>query len=193
MNDFNISAMKISGDTVGQVVNLGTDMKTKDAASVRLSYAYETSGLRFKTSFDADFLANLKAYAEANSLTFEFGTIIAPNNYVETAGEFTIEALDKLDLGDKAAYVKVAANYDNPFTEQNGVKTYAGSLANIKTTNLDRDFAGIGYVQVGDMVIYSSDYTVRSVAQVAQSALDAGEFSNNATAVEILNKLAGNN
>ena len=194
MEDWGISKLNIGGsDTVGHVVNLGTDMKTKDAASVRLSNAYEASGLRFKTSFDADFLANLKAYAEANSLTFEFGTIIAPNNYVETAGEFTIEALDKLDLGDKAAYVKVAANYDNPFTEKNGVKTYAGSLANIKTTNLDRDFAGIGYVQVGDMVIYSSDYTVRSVAQVAQSALDAGEFSNNAAAVEILNKLAGNN
>ena len=51
------------------------------------------------------------------------------------------------------------------------VTTIAGSLVGIKAANLDRDFAGIGFIKIGDKYFYSDTYAVKNVSAVASAAL----------------------
>ena len=94
----------------------------------------------------------------------EIGTLIAPADFI-TNGEFTHAALGA------GNYVEVAAVQDAPFSNVGGVTTFAGSLVNIKESNLDRDFAGRGFIKIGNEYFYSDTYAVKSVSYVASAAL----------------------
>ena len=152
---------------------------TKDAASVRLSLT--NAGLRFTTTVNtAEINALVAKYGAEN---VKVGTLIAPQDIL---GEdaLTIETATKID---------VPASVANPFA-QNGIKTtYAGSITNIKPQNLTRDFTAVGYVAFFNgaewVYNYSAGTCTRNVTEIAQAAVDAGEFAEDADALEILQNL----
>ena len=159
--------------------NIG--VTTKDGASIRVSTT--NPGLRFKTIVNtAELNALIAQYGEAN---VKVGTLIAPADVLGGAA-LTIDTATKVD---------VVATLDMPF-EQNALKTtYAGSLTNIRPQNLTRDFTAVGYIayrvsESADWIyIYAPASCTRNVTEIAQAALDAGEFAGNETAIGILKDL----
>ena len=149
-----------------------TDFETKNGGSVRGADNYNTTGLRFKTLYLESYIESMKALATLRGETLEIGTVIAPLDYVESVDEFTMEALHA-KYGDNG-YLNVEATVDSPFEEAgaNGIVTYAGSIVNIKEANRDRDFAGIGYIKIGDDIYYSDFYCVRNASDVAKAATE---------------------
>ena len=145
------------------------DFDTAATASARVTSSITSSGLRFKSTFDADFLTALKAVAGDQTITY--GTLIAPKDYIAQTGlRFTMDALEA-KYGDKG-YVKVIADINNPFeVDANGNVTIAGSITNIKEANLDRDFCAIAFVQYGDTIIYGSSIATRNVSAIADAAV----------------------
>ena len=159
---------------------IALDMKAVEGASVRIG---DVAGIRFQTMINK---AELDALvAEKGVSNVEIGTIITPTQYVRGAGAFTMTALDAYvaDKGyENAAYVKVKATYANPFDTETVDGTeyyvYAGSLENILDANVMLEFSGIGYVKVGDEVVYA-DYnevdSSRTVGYVAYRAYLAND------------------
>lgn len=159
---------------------IALDMKAVEGASVRIG---EVAGIRFQTMINK---AGLDALvAEKGVSNVEIGTLITPTQYVQGAGAFTMAALDAYVANkgyENAAYVKVKATYANPFDTETVDGTeyyvYAGSLENILDDNVMLDFSGIGYVKVGDEVVYAeynefnSSRTVGYVAYRAYLAND---------------------
>ena len=175
----------------GNIVHLDV-FDVKDGASVRGADSYNRTGLRFKTLYLESYIESMKALATSRGETLEIGTIIAPANYVENAGEFTMEALEA-EYGDRG-YIKVVATVDSPFADAdaNGIVTYAGSIVNIKEGNRDREFAGIGYIKIGDDVWYSESYCVRDASSVAKAATeDTKTESDGNLYVNAVTNLAG--
>lgn len=143
------------------------DFKTADAGSARITASMVNSGLRFKTTFDAQFIADLKAVAGED---FVVGTLIAPADYVANAGVFTKAALEA-KYGNKG-YIDVVADIDTPYaTDADGNVTIAGSITNIKEGNLARDFSAVAYVQFGDTIIYSTSVATRNISEIADAAV----------------------
>lgn len=171
---------------------LTLDMKAVEGASIRIG---DVAGIRFQTLINK---AELDALvAENGEANVEIGTLIAPTVYVQKAGAFTMAALDAYKEAkplNSAAYVKVKATYSMPFSTKtvDGVVyyVYAGSLENIREENVMLDFSGIGYVKVGDEVVYAnyneadSSRTVGYVAYRAYLANDANLGENGKTLID---------
>lgn len=70
---------------------------------------------------------------------------------------------------------------------------YAGSIVNINPKNLTRDFTAVGYVAYFDgaewVYLYSATSCTRDVTEVAQLAVDSGDYANDADALTILKAL----
>jgi hypothetical protein len=144
------------------------ELKMETGASARVSAEAIKSGLRFKTTFTAAFIDQIKAAAGDDELVV--GTIIAPRDYVTAAGTFTMEALDA-KYGEGKGYVKVVADLENAYNiAANGDVTIAGSITNIKDKNIKRDFDAIAFVQYGDTVLYSAKHVVRNVYEIVEAA-----------------------
>ena len=168
---------------------LTLDMKAVEGASVRIG---DVAGIRFQTMINK---AELDAIVTANGASnVEIGTLITPTQYVKGAGAFTMAALDaykELKGFENVAYVKVLASYANPFkTTEDGYYIYAGSLENILDDNVMLDFSGIGYVKVGDEIVYAeynefnSSRTVGYVAYRAYLDKDSGLDSDDKTLID---------
>lgn len=140
------------------------DIETTDGASVRLS---NPSGLRFETVLDKDFYDGLVAAYGAENV--RVGHLIAPEKYVTEAGAFTKEALDALKKNSVKNYLEVVA--EEPYRSDGECYTFVGSVTDILPENKTLSFAGIGYVEAGGRIYYSESWTVRSISEVAQSAL----------------------
>ena len=103
------------------------------------------------------------------------GILITPKDYVETAGEFTVEALDA--LGHSVNYKEINAdNYVND-PDNDGSYVFTGVLASVQEGNYTRAFAARAYIKVvenGVATYYYSDYdaklNARSIADVAEAA-----------------------
>ncbi len=147
----------------GHVLYLNRTSTTRESASIRLAAEEKNSGLRFKSHYTNEYLAEMAAYAESKGETMEIGTLIAPADYI--TGEFTHAALGA------GNYVEVMASTATPYANANGVTTIAGSLVNIKEGNLARDFAGRGFIKIGNEYFYTDNYTVRNVSAIATDAL----------------------
>ena len=150
------------------VVIENDEMITNGKASVRISPVQ--NGLRFKTSVNNAFIAELKAVA---GNTVEVGTLIAPTDTLGGAKLTHEFAGKKLD---------VQATLDAPFAEGDRYNTYAGSITSLNEKNLDRDFTAVGYIKVtnGENVeyYYSNVAASRSAAFVAEKALeDAASYT----------------
>lgn len=171
---------------------LTLDMRAVEGASVRIG---EVAGIRFKTMINK---AQLDAIVEANGASnVEIGTLITPTQYVNGAVAFTMAALDafkEIKRFENPAYVKVKATYANPFDTETVDGTeyyvYAGSLENILDANVMLEFSGIGYVKVGDEVVYAeynkfnSSRTVGYVAYRAYLDKDSGLDSDDKTLID---------
>ena len=186
---------------------------TKNGASVRVSV--ENSGLRFKTKINrSDLDALVEKYGEEN---VSVGTLIAPIDILQKKGltvadnkcdAFTYE---NTNLTFKVDFVAVVVpqtkegeyvgfrtnefiNPDHPEEDADEVYTFAGSLSNIKTKNIGREFVGRGYISYIDFngethYIYSDTVCVRSVDHVATAALNDANANYSMKARAILEQL----
>ena len=167
---------------------LALDIQAVEGASVRIG---TVAGIRFQTKINK---AQLDAIvAENGEANVEIGTLITPTEYVNGAGAFTMEALDAYKITAKFsndAYVKVLATYGSPFKTDGDYYIYAGSLENILDANVMLNFSGIGYVKVGDEVVYAeynefnSSRTVGYVAYRAYLDKDSGLDTDDKTLID---------
>ena len=126
-----------TGCTVAYGIHAGLSLL--DGASVRLS---TPTGLRFTAVLGADYLNSFKGEGKEVS----FGILITPKDYVETAGEFTVEALDA--LGHNVNYKEINAdNYVND-PDGDGSYVFTGVLASVQEGNYTRAFAARAYIKV---------------------------------------------
>ena len=151
-------------------------LNTLEGAAVRLN---DPTGLRFDTEISNDLYSNLN-----NRLDVEFtmGTLIAPTNYVEAAGEFTMEALDALKEKqgfEFNTYKKVVFDTETyGFLEETpNTRVYSGAIANIYETNYDLSYSAIGYmtITIGTTTVtvyadYSETDNARTVAYIGHLA-----------------------
>lgn len=164
--DFTVRAGDVAvptGCTVAPAAIYGLGMV--NGASVRLA---NPTGLRFTAVLGADYVNALIG----NSTSYSYGIIIAPTDYVAEAGEFTIDALSKLDV-EGSKYKIAVANKMLTDPTVDGCYMFTGTLAPVQDYNYDRAFSAIAYVKVGDTYYYSEyneTYNSRSVAQVAELA-----------------------
>ena len=122
---------------------------TDEAASIRLG---NLNGIRFYTKF------NKKAIDKFNTDNkgVEFGTLIGP---LDLVGE-------ELTIADVSS--GNAANVKYSVLEYWGDNDeFVGSIVSVKEYNIARDFAGRGYVKIGDTYYYSEITSIRSLARVA--------------------------
>ena len=158
--------------------------ETFNSASVRISSDHP--GLRFKTAIEQDVLDELTAqYGKEN---IRIGTIIIPADMVTELDMVTVAALEAAGIN----FVRVWADIDQPFTTNGTTNIYAGSLTNIKEANLDRNFIGIGYIEItksnGDVIhYYSSTTATRNVSYIASRAIgDTSETQVNEYKYEMI-------
>lgn len=154
----------------GKIALLSTDV----GASIRLSK--DTPGLRFtakvdKTAYDS-FYKNYDA---------EVGIIIAPLDYVQSAGEFTVDALA---LAGKT-YLEIQAKQWNNSASivKDGYYGFSCAIVNIKPANVKREFCArsyIKYVVDGNTVYIYGEYNysdhARSIYSVANKAMEDIDF-----------------
>ena len=162
----------------GYIVIDEADIITHEKASVRISSTQ--NGLRFKTSVNNAFIAELEA-VEGNVV--EVGTLIAPTDTLGGAKLTHEFAGKKLD---------VKSTLDAPFAEGEVYNVYAGSITSLNDYNLEREFTAVGYVKVtnGENIeyYYSNVAASRSAAYVAaQALLDAESYT--ATEIELIKEL----
>ena len=174
-------------------------------ASIRLTHA---AGMRFATQLDLDLFDKLLLLKEQGLVSdVSFGTMISPKQYVQSAGAFTVDALNGLP-GTNAKYInvkgKVGAYYSKlpaAALEPGYDKYFVGSITNIKLGNRDIDFSAIGYVKVvlpsgEDLYFYSYDYNTdtigdysRSITYLAERALNDPDTAYTAEQKVILSGL----
>ena len=119
------------------------------------------SGIRFITNVDADLIEA----AKADGYTVTMGTLIAPLTY----GELTLDS-GAGNVPTNGYYYGISGKI-------------AGSIANIKTKNIARDFVGRGYVTLtkdyGSKTYYSVQQTTgRSLKTLAAAAILDNNFYN---------------
>ena len=143
-------------------------------AAVRLD---NPTGIRFTAVLGGAYFNSIKGDKEAT-----FGIIIAPTDYVDEAGEFTVDALDALEY--EYSYVIIPAELIYGGSEDMGYYEFRGTLGNIHDYNYEREFSAIAYVEV-DGVYYYSAYNAednsRSIAYVAQMAYEDTNFEETDT------------
>ena len=156
---------------------------TLEAASTRISK--ENSGLRFKTTISEDAIQHLIDTYGADNVSV--GTLIAPTDKLGN------KALTHSFGNPNVDYIDVKANINAPFSKENGVITYAGSISNIMQKNLARNFTAVGYIAYVDggtpYYIYSDTTATRSVDYVATEALNDTEANYSSEMLAILEKL----
>lgn len=133
---------------------ISTDAK----ASIRLG---AVNGIRFYSTIDEDAIAELNT----ENATVEYGTLIGPSDLVG----------DTLDIADVTAgnAVDVKFTADELYTEGD-FSGIVGSIVDIKTKNIARDFSGCGYVKIGETYYYSTTTSVRSLKTVATAYANDG-------------------
>ena len=148
----------------------------QNGASVRLD---TPTGLRFTGVLSKAYLASLANVAG-------YGVVIAPTQYVETAGAFTIAALEAIDVASGSKYLKIPAV--NLLENNSDYAAFTGVIGNIREENYSVSFSAIVYVEFenGDIIYSAYEETVnsRSVAHIARLAHEdvteasAGDYTN---------------
>ncbi len=167
--------MVLSGETTK--VEDRIEITTSEKASVRISAV--APGLRFKSTVNkADLLTLVTKFGAEN---VKVGTLIAPD---AQDLELTINTASKLD---------VAATVASPFGTDGANTIFAGSISNVKTANLERDFAARGYIAYNDGTgwnyIYSDVTAVRDITEVVNAALADDEAGYTQAQIDVLNAI----
>ncbi len=163
-------------------------VRTKEGASVRIDTEEPNkSGIRFRTTVDAASIAKL----QETGATVTTGTLLLPTATLTDKGitEFTKEALLSAGLTAGKDFYDIV-NVGNTWAEDVDGQ-FIGTLFGIK--NFKRSFSAVGYarVELEDGTVYTiyGGYTpesARSVAQVAQAALEDTSVSYTDAQREIL-------
>jgi hypothetical protein len=165
-----------------EMIYIDDSIVTKETASVRLSST--NNGLRFKTSISQSVIDSyITEYGKEN---VSIGTLIAPTDLLDD--ETLCHYIGKAGID----YIDVVAKLDSPFSANDGVNTYAGSIVNIKENNLERDFTAVGYIKIVDgnktIYIYSETCAERNVNEVAIAAyFDVKDERDSVYKYEIVN------
>lgn len=163
-------------DTIGTEVGSLYVRKTSDydmvsmkaGAAVRMVNDENGNGLRFTATVSASAIAYANALKD-DGTSLSYGTVITLKENI--TDYFTMAALD----AQGKQYQDVAAV--NGLTEnEDGSITVRSAITKIKTENLGKEFAAVAYVKYiknGQTVyLYASDCVERSMAYVAQAALN---------------------
>lgn len=191
---------KLTYDTVFEPVEgmeivanyISDSFTTYSEASLRKG---NPSGIRFVTYVNITEISNLRK--DTNIKDFHYGTLIAPKSYVDAAGAFTKEALDKLTkVGDTditgAKYLSVDAaskGYYDGIPDVAGTMSYAGSLANIKAEHYDWEFTAIGFIEftLGEKTLtFYASYETTEATEEAPAKVMAPVASLSALAKDAL-------
>ncbi len=200
--------------TVNGKTTYTTDTSIRPAEDMKIVTAYMSTfqtlteaefrlgtpgGIRFVTVFDTTGLLDLR-YLDLKSedenpdgivKSVNYGTMIAPADYLAEGEDFTMEVLDnKMEEG-VPGYLKVYANprhvYDYSGELAIGISAYAGSLTNVLEENYARDFIGRGFIEVemvdGAKITYYADWENNS-ANISDLAAEA--LLNNAEASDLM-------
>ena len=151
-------------------------IETEGKAAVRIDG--EKSGLRVTTQVNkADYDKLIAAGISANDLTF--GTVFAPDSYVGAVGEaggmFSMAHLEQYLVDLDTTYVDVpVANKgaEGFYATDAAAYHFRGSLVNIAKDNLGDSFSAIGYIKLGEDIIYSGYYVTVSIAEIAEMAYE---------------------
>ena len=189
-----LSTVNASAEEVNNTVNT-VNFQMTSGASIRIDAntqdGKDENGIRYQIKMpDSEYKA-----LESNSAydSVSYGILIAPNEYVTKYG-----ALDKANVFGKEAVYDWAVKNENgnwvyegdgsktrimnfesdilsPWSKDETVRTYFGSIVNLDETNLPRDFVGVGYIKytkdgVTDYVFAQANDNVRSMSQVARLA-----------------------
>lgn len=145
---------------------LSISIATENAAAIKLDSA---SGLKFNTTINKnDYDALIASGISADSITY--GTVITFNSYVEAVegkgGSFTMSDFDEM-ITDGTSYIKDAGS---SMVVDGDSYVFSGSVLDIASKNYSREYSAIGYLKIGDVIVYSGDYVTRNVADVAEAA-----------------------
>lgn len=156
-------ALKAGETTIGTVYS-NTDAAADVSLSTTVALRESPAGMRWVTVIDAYQLDVILAYAEENSLTVSYGTLISPSVFANAAGGLTkanlltwLAGFEKDDLS-MVSFDVVAEDWYCGVAGQ-----FAGSLVNIKEANENLAYSGIGYLTIGDITVYS-DHAVTAVS-----------------------------
>ena len=47
---------------------------------------------------------------------------------------------------------------------------FTGAVIDVPADNLEKDYSAVGYIRIGDQIIYSAQYATRNIAEVAEAA-----------------------
>ncbi len=185
----------------------------EDGASVRIASKKDEAGIRFRLKMSK---SEYEAITAQNSpyTDVSFGVLVAPEDYL-TAGHELTEAnvfganaiygwATRNDDGtwneytDTGKKVEIVNFETTTMTWKDGEYCFDGSLVDIMdgtetpTNNVSREFRGVGYMRYTDngtekYVMVGDDDNVRSIAYVAQKAIEAGKITD-ATDVENITK-----
>ena len=145
---------------------LSISIATENAAAIKLDSA---SGLKFNTAINKnEYDALIASGISADSITY--GTVITFNSYVEAVegkgGSFTMSDFDEM-ITDGTSYIKDAGS---SMVVDGDSYVFSGSVLDIASKNYSREYSAIGYLKIGDVIVYSGNYVTRSVADVAEAA-----------------------
>ncbi len=141
----------------------GSGINTLDGAAVK-SYGDGRYGLRFKTVIDKELFDT--AVSENGIENIKVGTLIMEKKALRAAGGIlTKEALKAAG----AEYLDVIADVNEPYEATSDGYLFVGSIRDI--TDRKADYVAVGYLEVGEKVIYSENDTERTVSGVAFAAL----------------------
>ena len=196
-----VAGPAFAATTSGPIKNM--DMSLTEgliAPSEDVTYNPENGGgIRFATNINLSKLEDLKAFCKKRLIkVITVGTLIAPVDYVEEAGEFSKDALDQLEY--KTPYLDFKANTETYYEGDGSVaegydERFVASIMNIKLENRTRDFAAIGYVQLtlidGFYTIYSYDNAdmtlvkkyAANIAEVAEKELQKDSLTEEERAI----------
>lgn len=112
----------------------------------------DPTGIRWITTMDAYQAEVLEACGEALTI----GTLISPKTFVDAAGGLTKAQLSAWLSGFGENDLSLVA-FDLEATDwySGSVGQFAGSLVNVKESNRDLQFCGVGYLTIGGEILYA--------------------------------------
>ena len=165
-----------NGDGHTGAISLDSLPQVQTGAAVRTVPA--SAGIRFTSTIAKSVLDTAESLKKAGT-TVQYGTVIAPAEYVTAAGVFTKEALLRADLAAAAnkRFVDIPA-VNGIETDANGNVTFHAALVDLAAANYARDLAAVAYLSYetenGTVTIYAdfnATNNVRNIRAVAYGAL----------------------
>ena len=148
---------------------LSIAISTDSTAAVKLDTA--ASGLKFNTTINKnDYDALISSGVSADSISY--GTVITFKSYVDAVQDmgrnFTMADFDDVIVGGTAYINDTGVNMTSDGNNYN----FSGAVINVEAKNYSREYCAVGYLKIGDVIVYSANYATRSIADVAESAYE---------------------